>query len=153
MHLSDGGREVLAVVLRLAAVTALAGIGWIHLHLWQHGYRGLPTIGPLFLGGAAASGSLGAALLLWPSRFVAVAGAGTALGILAGLIVSVNVGLFGFRDSLAAPFAGASVVFEVAAALLLAAWTGLDLALESHPDHVPLAAPERRSAPGSSRAA
>ena len=124
------GLEVLALLLRLASVATLAGIGWVHLHLWQDGYRGIPTIGPLFIAAAVGTTVLGTVLLVRPSRLVAVSAIGTAVGILGGLLVSVNVGLFGFRDSLSAPFAVESIVIEMAAALTLAAWTALDLALE-----------------------
>jgi hypothetical protein len=35
-------------------VALLAWIGYIHLHLWQEGYRHIPTNGPLFLLDAVA---------------------------------------------------------------------------------------------------
>ncbi len=43
-----GGRSALTL-LRLGCVALLAWIGYIHLHLWQEGYRHIPTNGPLFL--------------------------------------------------------------------------------------------------------
>lgn len=49
------------------------------------------------------------------------------MGVLAGLIVSVNFGLFGFKEALSAPYAGESIAIEIAAGAALAAWTILDL--------------------------
>ena len=120
-----------ALILRLAGVTLVAAIGWIHLHLWSHGYRGIPTIGPLFLAAAVSGYVFAAALLVWPSRLFGLAGIGLAIGTLAGLIVSINVGLFGFVDSVSAPYATESAILEIAAALILAGWLALDLRSES----------------------
>ena len=119
--------EIVVLVLRLGSVGLLTGVGWLHLHLWQIGYQNIPTIGPLFL--AATIGALGiaAALLVRPSRLIGLLGIGTLLGIFGGLIVSVNVGLFGFTESLKSPFAIESIVFELVGAVSLAAWVGLDL--------------------------
>jgi hypothetical protein len=49
-----GGRRVVALLLRLGCVALLARIGYIHLHLWQEGYRQIHTNGPLFLLDAVA---------------------------------------------------------------------------------------------------
>ena len=145
--------EIIVLVLRLASVALLTGTGWIHLHLWQIGYRHIPSIGPLFL--AAAIGVLGvaASLLLRPSRLLGVAGLGLAVGILAGLVVSVNLGLFGFTESLRSPFAIESITLEVAGAATLASWVGLDLLQQIrgsrrrlHGQSAPHAADDRRIA-------
>jgi cytochrome bd-type quinol oxidase subunit 2 len=72
-----------------------------------------------------------AGLLVRPTRLIGVLGSGVVLGILAGLIVSVNVGLFGFNESLSAPFAVESVALETAAAVTLAAWIAMDVMEES----------------------
>ena len=117
VHLGGDWVEVLALVLRLAAVGLLSGVGWIHLHLWQEGYRHIPAVGPLFLAAAMSAFLVGASWLARPSRLIALAGTGVAVGILAGLIVSINVGLFGFQESLSAPFAVESVVLDIATAL------------------------------------
>ena len=50
----SGGRRVAALLLRLACVALLAWIGYVHLHLWQEGYRQIPVNGPLFLLDAVA---------------------------------------------------------------------------------------------------
>src|SRR5579863_8359732 len=123
--------EVLALLLRLVAVGLLGAVGWVHLHLWQQGYRHIPTIGPLFMAAVVSALVVGVGLLGRPSRLIGLLGFGTVIGILAGLIVSVNVGLFGFTESLTAPFAVESIVLEIAAAVTLAAWIALDLLAES----------------------
>jgi hypothetical protein len=90
--------EIPLLSLRLACVGLLSALGWVHLHLWQIGYRHIPTIGPLLLVAAMGSVIIAVALLVWPSRFVALLGFATVGGILAGLIVSINVGRFGLLN-------------------------------------------------------
>jgi len=123
--------EILELSLRLVSVVLLSAVGWVHLHLWQAGYRHIPTIGPLFLAAAVSASAVAAGLLVRPTRLIGVLGFGVVMGILAGLIVSVNVGLFGFNESLSAPFAVESIVLETAAAVTLAAWIAVDLLEES----------------------
>ncbi len=122
--------EILTLVLRLVAVGLLSAVGWIHLHLWQTGYRHIPAIGPLFLASAVSALIVGAGLLARPSRLIGLSGIGLVMSVLAGLIVSVNVGLFGFKESLSAPFSVESIVLEIAAAVTLAAWVALDFTKE-----------------------
>jgi hypothetical protein len=55
---------VVALLLRLGCVALLAWIGYVHLHLWQEGYRQIPTNGPLFLLDAVAGFALAAVLLV-----------------------------------------------------------------------------------------
>ncbi len=92
----------------------------IHLHLWSTGYRDIPTIGPLFLLQGIVGGILTVALVVLRRLFAVVAAAGFMVATIGGLLLSVNVGLFGFMDSLAAPFAGLSLAVESAGALILA---------------------------------
>jgi hypothetical protein len=133
VHLHHDPWEVLALSLRLVAVGLLSWDGWAHLHLWQDGYRHIPTIGPLFLAGAVSALAVAAGLLLRPSRLLGLAGAGVEIGILAGLIVSVNFGLFGFKESLSAPFAVESIVVESVAVLTLVGWVMVDLMKDTPP--------------------
>jgi hypothetical protein len=76
------------------------------------GYRSIPTIGPLFLLQGIAGALLGLVLLLWRRLLVVVAGTGFMVATISGLLISVKFGLFGFMDTLAAPYAGLSVVLE-----------------------------------------
>lgn len=104
----------------VAGSALLASSGAIHLQLWATGYRTIPTIGPLFLLQGIAGVLLALVLLLWRRLLVVVAGAGFMVATIGGLLVSVNFGLFGFMDTLAAPYAGLSLVLESAGAAVLA---------------------------------
>jgi len=131
VHFRRDRVEIPLLSLRLVSVGLLIALGWVHLHLWQVGYRHIPTIGPLFLLAAVGTVIIAVAMLVWPSRFVGLLGFGAVMGILAGLIVSINVGLFGFTESSSAPFAVESIVLEMAAAITLAGWVAVDLMMES----------------------
>lgn len=83
------------------------------------GYRTISTIGPLFLVQAIA-GTLLAGLLLLSRRLLMVAAAaGFMIATIGGLLLSVSVGLFGFVDSLAAPYADLSLGVESAGTVVL----------------------------------
>jgi hypothetical protein len=118
-----------AVTLVIAAGAACTvGSGVIHLYLWgkQYGYRSVPTIGPLFLLQGIAAILIG--LLAVVSRRVAAAAiaAGLMIASVIALILAVEVGLFGFKDSWLAPYAWTSLYEEIAGgALLLAATAAL----------------------------
>jgi predicted lipoprotein with Yx(FWY)xxD motif len=98
----------------------------IHLDLYLTGYRAIPTIGWLFLLQVIAAFGLGLAVLAIPSRLVitgrlaAAAGAGFALATLGGYILSVWIGLFGFKEVRTTTGIVAGAV-EVAAFVVLAA--------------------------------
>lgn len=113
---------------RVLGAGLLVWMGWIHLHLWSEGYKHIHTIGPLFMANFVAAIAVAVALLAVPARSLiaatAAAGAALATGTLGGLVLSVNVGLFGFTDSWNAPFAHLSLAVEIAAALVLAVTAG-----------------------------
>jgi hypothetical protein len=109
-----------AITLGLVVGSALlASSGVIHLQLWAMGYRTIATIGPLFLLQGIAGVLLAVVLLLWRRLLVVVAGAGFMVATIGGLLVSVYFGLFGFMDTLGAPYAGLSVVLESVGAVVL----------------------------------
>jgi predicted lipoprotein with Yx(FWY)xxD motif len=93
---------------RSAGAALLAATGGIHLDLYLTGYRTIPTIGWLFLLQVIAAFALAIALVLIPGglipgrlidgRLVAAAGALFAVGTLGGYLLSLRVGLFGFRE-------------------------------------------------------
>ena len=115
---------VLPWVLRILGAALLAAMGWIHLDLWLDGYRTIDVVGPAFLLNAIAGFGLAALLLVTPRAllsWVAVLGALTAAGTLAGLLISTTVGLFGFVESTAAALWWESFWVEVAAVVVLAA--------------------------------
>jgi predicted lipoprotein with Yx(FWY)xxD motif len=104
---------------RVAGAGLLAVTGAIHLDLYLTGYRSIPVIGWLFLLQVITAGGLAAAVLASGSRLAAAAGAGFALSTLGGYLLSVWIGLFGFREirTTAGIVAG---VIEVAAFAVLA---------------------------------
>jgi hypothetical protein len=70
----------------------------IHLDLYLTGYRSIPVIGWLFLLQVIAAFGLAAVVLVSGSRLAAAAGAGFALSTLGGYLLSVQFGLFGFKE-------------------------------------------------------
>jgi hypothetical protein len=117
-----GGRPVLTL-LRLGCVALLAWIGYIHLHLWQEGYRHLPTNGPLFLVDALAGFVLAAVLLTWPRPLAGLLAAGYTASTLGALIISLSVGLFGFKESISASYVTETLTIESITTLALIIWT------------------------------
>ncbi|HEY2130435.1 MAG TPA: hypothetical protein VGH77_24975 [Streptosporangiaceae bacterium] len=103
----------------MAGAGLLLAAGAIHLDLYLTGYRTIPTIGWLFLLQVIAAFGLGVAVLVTGSRLAAAAGAGFALATLAGYLLSIWVGLFGFTEvrTTAGIVAG---IIEVAAFAVLA---------------------------------
>lgn len=124
-------RVAVTIVIAGGAVCTV-GSGIIHLYLWgkQYGYRDVPTIGPLFLLQGIVAILLG--LLVIVSRRVLVlvlAGGMLAVSVVA-LVLAIEVGLFGFRDSWLAPYAWITFYEEIVGAVLLLvaggglAWAG-----------------------------
>lgn len=98
----------------------LAASALIHLQVWSMGYRTIPTIGPLFLV-QGISGAVLAVLLVFSRRlFFVVMAAGFMIATIGGLLLSVYFGLFGFMDTLGAPYAGLSLGVESSGVVLLA---------------------------------
>ena len=95
--------------LAMAGAGLLAWSGVIHLQLWSDGYRSISVIGPLFLIQGIASIVLAAATA-------------------AGLLLSAGIGLFGYVESLAVPYAETSLVVEFSSAAVLAAAAAIVLA-------------------------
>jgi predicted lipoprotein with Yx(FWY)xxD motif len=112
--------------LRVAGSGLLIATAAIHLDLYLTGYRTIPTIGWLFLLQVIAAFGLGLAVLAIPRRLVipgrlaAAAGAGFALATLGGYVLSVWIGLFGFKEVRTTAGIVAGLV-EVAAFVALAA--------------------------------
>ena len=118
-------RRAAALVLRLTCAALLAWIGYIHLHLWAEGYRQIPTDGPLFLLDAVAGFALAAALLAWPRPLAGLAAAGYTAATLGALLLSLTVGLLGFRESISASYVTQSLAIETITLLALLSWTVL----------------------------
>jgi len=84
--------------LGIVGAALLVASGAIHLDLYVTGYRTIPTIGPLFLLQVIAAFVLAAAILVTGNWLVAAAGAGFAVSVLGGYLLSLWVGLFGFTE-------------------------------------------------------
>jgi predicted lipoprotein with Yx(FWY)xxD motif len=113
------------IILRVVGSGLLIATAAIHLDLYVTGYRTIPTIGWLFLLQLIAAFVLGLAVLVIPGRFIilsrmaAFSGALFALATLGGYLLTVSIGLFGFKEvrTTAGIVAG---VIEVAAFVVLA---------------------------------
>ena len=148
-----------AIILRVVGSGLLIAIAAIHLDLYLTGYRTIPTIGWLFLLQVIGAFGLALAVLAIPrrpaaallaSRLAAAAGAGFALATLGGYLLSVWIGLFGFKEVRTTAGITAGIV-EVAAFVVLAA-----LALAPAPANRGAAAPAAfpdRIPPAAARAA
>ena len=127
-----GGRRAAALLLRLGCVALLAWIGYLHLHLWLEGYRHIPANGPLFLLDAVTGFALAAVLLAWPRPLAGLLTAGYTAATLAALLISLSVGLFGFRESISASYVVESLAIETITVLALITWTIQAAAIPGH---------------------
>jgi predicted lipoprotein with Yx(FWY)xxD motif len=127
-HAEPSGIDWRRVILRVAGSGLLIATAAIHLDLYVTGYRTIPTIGWLFLLQVIAAFGLGLAVLVIPGRLVipsrlaAASGALFALATLGGYLLTVSIGLFGFKEVRTTAGIVAGVV-EVAAFAVLAALT------------------------------
>jgi hypothetical protein len=104
----------------------VGGSGVIHYHLWASlGYNNIPTIGPLFLFQAVASWVIAVITSLFRKWWLAGLEAVFSFATAAGLLWSVEVGLFGWQDSLSAPFAGMALSVELAGGVVLSLATSI----------------------------
>jgi plastocyanin len=107
------------LVLKIAGAVLLAAAGAIHLDLYLTGYRHIPTIGLLFLLQVIAAFVLAIAVMLVRGPLAAAAGAGFAISVLGGYLLSLWIGLFGFQEvrTTAGIVAG---IIDIAAFMVLA---------------------------------
>jgi hypothetical protein len=108
----------------LLAVAGAALLAWsavIHLQLWSDGYRDISVIGPLFLIQGIASIALALPLVVFRRLVLLAAGAILLAATAVGLLLSAGVGLFGYQESLAVPYAETSLVVEFTGAAVLVA--------------------------------
>lgn len=115
--LADPGLPISLLFFAGAVLVALSAL--IHLHLWSTGYKQIHTIGPLFLLQAITSFMVAGAVAASRHYLMAAAGALFVAGTIAGLVISIEVGLFGFQDSFGAPYATCSLIVEALAAVVL----------------------------------
>ena len=116
------------LVLVAAGAATIVASAVVHLYLWgkEDGYRAVPTVGPLFLIQGIAGYLLGPAMLVVRRVVTVAAGAAYVALSLGALYLSINGGLFGFNETLNAPWVKFSLVDEIvglAACLAAAAIT------------------------------
>jgi hypothetical protein len=94
---------------------------YIHFHLWQAvGYRHIPTIGPLFILQSIVGLVVGILVIGVRRVWAGLIGAGFAVSTLVGFLISVEHGLFGFKDLWSSPFAHRALAIEIATIVVLA---------------------------------
>ena len=106
-------------LLAVAGAALLVWSGVIHLQLWSDGYRDISVIGPLFLIQGITSIALALALIIFRRLALLAAGAVLLVATAAGLLLSAGVGLFGYTESLAVPYAETSLAVEFTGAVVL----------------------------------
>jgi len=122
--LASRPKRAAALVLIAGGAACTVYSGYIHLYLWgreQYPYRDIPTIGPLFLLQGVVAIVIG--LLVVISRRVGalLLGAGLLVVSVAALVIDVEVGMFGFKDSWSVPYATTTLYEEIVGAVLLLA--------------------------------
>jgi hypothetical protein len=124
-----GPRDLASVLGRVAVTVLIAGgaaltvySGYIHLYLWGRGqfpYRDIPTIGPLFLAQGIVAIVIGLLIVITRRVGALLVGAGLLIVSVVALVIDVEVGMFGFKDSWAVPYAKSTLYEEIAGAVLL----------------------------------
>ncbi len=135
--LGRGTRHASAAVATAAHVAFALGAflvlwsAYIHFHLWDetNGYRHIASIGPLFLAQAIGGLVVGIVILAARRVWVAIIGIGFAASTAVGFLLTVGLpkGLFNFKESWEAPFAGLAFTVEMAAIVVLLVAGGLCL--------------------------
>jgi hypothetical protein len=129
---SAPGRTIVTLLIAGGAACAVYS-GYIHLYLWgwaQYPYRGIPTIGPLFLMQGIAAILIGLLVIISRRLGAVLVGAGLLVTSVAALVIDVEVGMFGFKDSWSVPYVKTTLYEEIVGAVLLLvaagtiAWSG-----------------------------
>jgi hypothetical protein len=113
--------HVTARALRFAGAGFILLNGGVHLYLWEHAYREIRVIGPLFLLNAVAALLIAIALLWKPEGISAVLGLALSVGTFGAFMLAVTVGVFDFTAGwdLNAVLAA---VGEIGAIVVLGSW-------------------------------
>ena len=119
---SPAARWAVTLLTVVGAVLAIRS-AWIHLLLWNDGYKDIVTIGPLFLIQGIATIVIALVMVIFRRLVLLAVGAVTLAATAVGLLLSVHLSLFGYKESLSVPYATESLWEEFAGAgvLLLAA--------------------------------
>ena len=110
----------LVLGLRFLGAALLAVTAAIHLDLYLTGFNTIPTIGNLFLFQVIAAFLLAVIVAATGNRLAAAAGAGFMIATLGGYLLTVWVGLFGFKEVRTTAGTVAAII-EIAGFAVLAA--------------------------------
>ena len=124
--------------LRLVGAALLAATAAIHLDLYLTGYNSIPTIGNLFLFQVIVALLLAVVVAASGNRLAAALGAGFLIATLGGYLLTVWVGMFGFKEVRTTAGTVAAIIEIVGFAVL--AWFAIQPATS---------APERAGMPAS----
>jgi len=108
-------------ILRFGGAGFILLNGGVHLYLWDHAYRQIRVMGPLFLLNAVAALLIAVALIWKPEGITALLALALSAGTFMAFVLSVTIGLFGFTvgwDQNAV----IAVVAEMGAIVLLGSW-------------------------------
>ena len=117
--------RVAAEGLSLLGAAVLVGSAAIHLDLWTGSYGSIPTVGTLFLFQGIAGLALAVTLAIFRRAGLMALGALFMVSTAGGLLLSHWFGLFGYKENLAVPYAGMSLVLEFGGAAILLVAAGL----------------------------
>jgi len=126
-------RVALTVLIVVGAALAVYS-GYIHLYLWgkqPFPYKDVPTIGPLFLLQGIVAILIGLLVAISRRLFAVLVGAVLMVVSVAALVIDVEVGMFGFKDSWSVPYAKSTLYEEIVGAVVLLiaacvlAWPGV----------------------------
>jgi hypothetical protein len=119
------GATTASSLLRGLTAAGLLLSAAVHLQLWAQGVRVVPIIGEAFVVNAVAGLVLGLLVLTWRNPLPLLGAVGFGVSTLGAFVLSVTVGLFGFREqaggvpqTLAAVAEVVAIVFAVAALVL-----------------------------------
>jgi hypothetical protein len=134
-RLLRGPADLASLAARVAVTAVIAGgaactvySGYIHIYLWgrqQFPYRDIPTIGPLFLAQGIAAVVIGLLVIISRRVGALLIGAGLLIVSVAALVIDVEVGMFGFKDSWSVPYATSTLYEEIVGAVLLLVAAGV----------------------------
>jgi hypothetical protein len=120
---SGPARAVMMLSLIAGAMVTIYS-GYIHLYLWGRQpfpYSAIPTIGPLFLIQGIVAILVGLLIVVARRLYAVLLGAGLMVASVAALVIDVEVGMFGFKDSWSVPYATSTLYWEIVGAVLLLA--------------------------------
>jgi len=118
---SGRARAVMLLSLIAGAMVTIYS-GYIHLYLWgrqPYPYSAIPTIGPLFLIQGIVAILVGLLIVVARRLYAILLGAGLLIASVAALVIDVEVGMFGFKDSWSVPYATSTLYWEIVGAVLL----------------------------------